>query len=123
MGLNNAWKSREIGACLNSMKPDPVILIETKVKISKSRAIRNKSGYSWSYADNYLNDDNGRIWILWDESRIKVSYISSSAQYIHYGIYSLNGNLKARCTTLCFQHIRAKEDLMEGYRKSSQTCL
>ncbi|KAI5433137.1 hypothetical protein KIW84_020429 [Lathyrus oleraceus] len=71
MGLNNAWKSREIGACLNSMKPDPVILIETIVKISKSRAIRNKLGYSWSYADNYLNDDNGRIWILWDESRIK----------------------------------------------------
>ncbi|CAK8574668.1 unnamed protein product [Lathyrus sativus] len=41
--------------------------------------------------DNYYKHNNGRIWILWDETRIKVTTHTISTQFIHYSVSHLNG--------------------------------
>lgn len=40
-------------------------------------------GTKWSFLDNYEKHNNGRIWMIWDESKIKVKRLAWSNQYIH----------------------------------------
>lgn len=91
-GLNNSGKCREIGTRLNSLNPDMVILIETRVKQTKAINIRKKINHRWSYIENYASHNNGRIWVMWDDSRIMVVEVRNIAQFIHCGIYNLNGS-------------------------------
>ncbi|KAF1880054.1 hypothetical protein Lal_00022183 [Lupinus albus] len=56
--------------------------------------IRNKLNIHGMYADNYLDHDNGRIWIIWDNSRLDVRVINSTSQLIHCGVYNLDGSFK-----------------------------
>lgn len=90
-GLNNVGKCREIRVCLNKMKPKLVILLENKVRRNKNASIRNELGNNWMLAGNYSKHDNGRIWILWDDTKIKVTYLDCSAQYLHLRISNING--------------------------------
>lgn len=41
-GLNNSVKCREIGTRLNNLNLDMVILVETKVKKTKTITVKNK---------------------------------------------------------------------------------
>ncbi|XP_058777117.1 uncharacterized protein LOC131651471 [Vicia villosa] len=60
-GLNKTGKVREISFCLNQLKPDMAILVETRVKASNADKIRNKLGIYWSYMDNYSHHENGNL--------------------------------------------------------------
>lgn len=99
-GINNISMCREISSRLNSMNPDLAILVETSVKVPKANYVRNKLGNKWSFFDNYSKHNNGRIWVLWDDSKIKVKCISCTYQLIHCGVSSLNGEFKVWCTAI-----------------------
>lgn len=98
--LNNVGKCREIDTRLKNLNLVIIILFETRVKMNKAALIRDEVGHKWSYFDNYDGHTNGRIWFLSDKSRIKVEKILSTDQFIHVGIYSLNGALQNWCTTI-----------------------
>lgn len=36
---------------------------------------------------------NGRIWILWDPRSVEYRVLSTSAQYVHGGLYRMDGTL------------------------------
>lgn len=59
-----------------------------------------KIGKKWNVIDNYVNHNNCRIWILWDETKVKVINHESSPQFIHYSIYYPNGGLKIWLTDI-----------------------
>lgn len=63
-GLNNSVKCREIETRLNNLNLDMVILVETKVKKTKTITVRNKLNHIWSYIDNHSSHNNGRIWVM-----------------------------------------------------------
>ncbi|XP_045791547.1 uncharacterized protein LOC123886260 [Trifolium pratense] len=90
-GLNKSGKAREVGSRLLCLRPEIVVLIETRVKSTKAANIRNKLRLKGKYLDNYLHHENGRIWLNWDDRVVDVRLISSTAQMIHCGIYDTNG--------------------------------
>ncbi|CAJ2662986.1 unnamed protein product, partial [Trifolium pratense] len=91
-GLNKAGKAREIGSRLLSLRPEIVVLIETRVKSAKADSIRNKLRLKGKYLDNYHNHENGRIWLYWDDRAVDIRLVSSTTQMIHCGLYDINGN-------------------------------
>ncbi|XP_058764837.1 uncharacterized protein LOC131638301 [Vicia villosa] len=91
--IKDRGKLKEISSRLNLLKPDIVILIETRVKSDKAKQIRDKLHVHECYVDNYQYHDNGRIWISWNDNAIDVKVVKSSDQYIHCGIYDANGTL------------------------------
>ncbi|CAK8535720.1 unnamed protein product [Lathyrus sativus] len=72
-GINNSAKCHEVVSRLNHLDPEIVVLVETRVKAQDVVKVRNKFGKKWKIIDNYSKHNNGRIWILWDDARIKVT--------------------------------------------------
>lgn len=66
--------------------------------MSKAKSVRNNLGNIWSFLDNYSKHNNGRIWVIWDDSEIKVKYMSYTAQLC--GVYSLNDEFMVWCTVI-----------------------
>lgn len=60
-GINNSGKSHEVSSCLNGLKSELAILIETRVKPHNAMKVRNKLGKNWNVTDNYSKQNNGRI--------------------------------------------------------------
>ncbi|XP_058756104.1 uncharacterized protein LOC131629335 [Vicia villosa] len=99
-GLNKSGKLREIRSCLLELFPEICILIETRVKSNKADSIRNKLNLSGKVADNYSNDSNGRIWVIWNDGLVDFRVINSSSQHIHCGIYDTHGSFRFWLTAI-----------------------
>ncbi|KAL5190422.1 putative ribonuclease H protein [Glycine soja] len=84
-------KLREISSCLSNLKPDIMILLETRVKETKASSTREKLNFHNIYIDNYQSNANGRIWVSWDDMKLTVQKISNTDQFIHCGIYDNMG--------------------------------
>src|SRR4051812_43925582 len=99
-GLNNTGKCREVAARIKFLNPDFGILVETRVKNNKAEAIRNKLGKGWQYIDNYCSHSNGKIWVFWNNKKVKIVVGDKTGQSIHFGVYDLCGDLTMWCTAL-----------------------
>lgn len=64
------------------------MLLETRVKQEKATSIQNRLGLHCSVIDNYSHHVNGRVWVLWDRSKVDLKCVSCTAQLIHCGVYS-----------------------------------
>lgn len=84
--------------------------------------VRNKLDHRWSYIYNYTKHNTGRIWILWDETKIKVVEVSCTTQLIHCGIYSLSRVLIIWCIVIYAQsNLEQRRKLLERHRGYSQS--
>ncbi|KAH7679512.1 DNase I-like protein [Dioscorea alata] len=52
---------------------------------------------NWEMVHNYANSNLGRIWILYDASKIKLIIIESNLQYIHYKVEWRNAQFSWTC--------------------------
>lgn len=77
-----------------------VILIETWVKANKVGSVRNKFRSGWSYLDNYRNHPNGRLWIMFDDNKIKVKFVCSTPRMIHIEVFGVDGKFMYLCTRI-----------------------
>lgn len=99
-GLNKSGKIREISSHLLKFQADIVILVETRVKRTKSKAIRYKLNMKGEFMDNYNHHVNGKIWICWNSNKVDLKEERSSIQYIHCGVYDKSGVFKYWLTTI-----------------------
>lgn len=53
------------------------------MKQPKSVAVRKCFGTGWDCVDNYATAVNGRIWAVWDTSKVQFHPISNTAQLLH----------------------------------------
>ncbi|XP_058750195.1 uncharacterized protein LOC131623214 [Vicia villosa] len=90
-GLNKVAKQKEISSRLFKLQPNIAILLETRVKKEKAEKWRQKIGGNWQVCDNYRNHANGRIWILWQGSKVNIQTVSMTDQMIHCGLYGRDG--------------------------------
>ncbi|XP_058784538.1 uncharacterized protein LOC131659349 [Vicia villosa] len=98
--IKDKGKIKEISSRLKSIKPNILILIETRVKATKASKIRDRLNLYDNYLDNYQNHENGRIWISWNDRNIYIKYVHSSDQYIYYGVFDLMGDFKFWLTAI-----------------------
>ncbi|KAL5134431.1 Transposon TX1 uncharacterized protein [Glycine soja] len=97
-------KLREISSRLSNLKPDIMILLETRVKETKASSTREKLNLHNNYIDNYQSHANGRIWVSWDDMKLIVQQISNTDQFIHCGIYDNMGKFKYWLTAIYAQN-------------------
>ncbi|CAK8576485.1 unnamed protein product [Lathyrus sativus] len=74
-GLNKVGKIREIRSHLHELRHTIIILIETRVKETKAKSIRENIQIYDNYMDNYKDHTNGRIWIHWDSNIVDVKFV------------------------------------------------
>lgn len=91
-GLNKIVKIKEVSPLLLNLNPVMVVINETCVKEDMAAKIRDNLKIKGMFMDNYLNHDNGRIWIWWNNNKVEMNKVASSVQYIHCGIYDMCGN-------------------------------
>ncbi|XP_058757400.1 uncharacterized protein LOC131630653 [Vicia villosa] len=77
-----------------------IILLETRVKKSNAKTIREKLHWKGSFIDNYDHHANGRIRLYWDNNKVDIQHVSSSEQYIHCGVYDMMGGFKFWLTAI-----------------------
>lgn len=71
-----------------------MILIETRVKESKVKRVREQINLYDKYLDNFNWHDNGRLQITWNDTKVDVHCVHSIDQAIHCGIYDKFGVFK-----------------------------
>src|SRR4051812_9779869 len=93
-GLNKAGKCREIATRLKKLSPAIGILIETRVKYNKKDGVRNKLGGNWDFLDNYQAHENGRLWVMWDKTKVCLKSIQYTDQLVHFSVGNVNGDFQ-----------------------------
>lgn len=94
MGFNKEGKLRDISCCLLELRPDVVVLIETRVKANKVKVVRDKLNLNGKYLYNYQFHDNDIIWVEWDNNEVDIRHVKGNSQFIHYGVYDVKGMFK-----------------------------
>lgn len=95
-------------------------LLETKVKIQQKNSVL-RSIVDWKCLDNYDFAMNGRIWLIWDETKVKVSQISHSDQFIHCHVTLLDLNISFQLIVIyAWNTARMRNDLWQSLRQLSR---
>lgn len=62
-------------------------VLETRIRVENMDASWSKMTLqNWEMVHNYVNNNLGQIWILYDASKIKLTVIESCLYYIHYRV-------------------------------------
>lgn len=93
-GFNKSGKLREISSHLDRLKPEIMILLETRVKVSKAKNVRDQLDLYDNYIDNYDKHANGKLWITWNDARVDIKLVHSTDQALHCGVYDQYGVFK-----------------------------
>lgn len=92
-GLNKGAKIKEVSSRLHNLRPEIVILCETRVKNSNADRGRSILSGRWAYLDNYSNHNNGRLWILWEPNKVQIQKIRATEQIIHCHTTHVGGKI------------------------------
>lgn len=80
-GLNKPLKQHAVYNRIKDNRARVVCLIETRVKHNQRRAILEKWFNGWKSFHNYVEADNGRIWVLWKDY-LQLSLVCTTDQSI-----------------------------------------
>lgn len=80
--MNKSSRQLDVKSFLHSNKVYLVGLLETKVS-SHNRDRVLKSFGTWNMVANYDSSPQGRIWVLWQQSKCAVRVLEQSNQYMH----------------------------------------
>ncbi|XP_038991297.1 uncharacterized protein LOC120114449 [Hibiscus syriacus] len=117
LGFNHPLKQDKVLLRASQNNVDILCLLETRVKVDKSKDIFHSKLINWNVSSNYDFANNRRIWILWkkniDLSTIQVSdqIISVKGQFLGQSfvlsaVYGSNDNITRR---QLWQHIQDLE--------------
>lgn len=81
-GLNTPIKKMEVRSLLADNNISIMGVLETKVKEENCDRVR-KGICDWNFITNYNHAYNGRVWVLWDDSKIAVEELFQGSQFIH----------------------------------------
>ncbi|XP_060212210.1 uncharacterized protein LOC132639819 [Lycium barbarum] len=82
-GLNQPFKQKELRSFLLKHRIDLLGCLETKIKQRKVEKFRRFFGENWTWYVDYSLEPNGRIWLGWKHSNVKVTVVLARAQLIH----------------------------------------
>ncbi|XP_060181958.1 uncharacterized protein LOC132611557 [Lycium barbarum] len=99
-GTNKWYKQKELKNYLKSKHIQLAGFVETRVKEPKAEKIMQHIAPGWKSYNSYLFAENGRVWVLWDEKNLEVSFIKAVAQYIHCHIKSRTDGMECALTVV-----------------------
>lgn len=90
-GFNKSLKHKEVKKILRCNKVSILCLIETKVKESNVRKVKDIICPNWLMVHNYSTNPLGRIWICWDPGFFSMEAFSISEQIISCKVEDVKG--------------------------------
>ncbi|KAK9704781.1 hypothetical protein RND81_07G010500 [Saponaria officinalis] len=82
-GVNHPSKQQEVRHFLLKHRVDVMGLVETRVKVHSAGRIGAKLfGHNWGLVNNYQFHPNGRIWLAWNKTRVRLEVFHLSTQMI-----------------------------------------
>ncbi|XP_019267297.1 PREDICTED: uncharacterized protein LOC109244631 [Nicotiana attenuata] len=104
-GMNKPFKQGKMCKYLKKFNIVFAALLETMMKEMNFAAGIARVAKGWTIANNYVEADNGRIWILWQQNHVNVTIIETNVQVIHCFLADrIGGQLVAEAETRAFQH-------------------
>lgn len=82
-GMNKEARHKDIYSSCSEFQVPIIALLETRVKNNNAEKIRNCFGNKWTYAKNYMDHDNGRIWLIWNQNFVNIKIMQTMTQLIH----------------------------------------
>ncbi|KAH0752423.1 hypothetical protein KY285_005571 [Solanum tuberosum] len=70
-GLNKVYKHKELKMFLQENKVGVITITETRVKENNAAQVVMKIAKNWIWHNNYVEDQRGRIWILWNPKMVE----------------------------------------------------
>lgn len=55
-----------------------MVIIETRVKHDKAYKVKGKLKLVGNRLDNLYKHDNGRIWMMWNDSKLEARHVDST---------------------------------------------
>lgn len=96
-------KQAEVRSLLFKYKIGVLGLLETRVKEENHKKIFN-SICDWRVETNYADAYNGRVWVIWDPSKVLVEELNQGEQFIHCRITILDTQIKMLATFVYAQN-------------------
>ncbi|XP_074314072.1 uncharacterized protein LOC141649277 [Silene latifolia] len=87
-GMNKAFKQCEVVDCFKRNNLDIIGINETRVRNHKFNYISRLGFRYFSILTNYDQQDNGRIWVIWNKASLVVKPLSIGNQWIHVRVGS-----------------------------------
>lgn len=73
--INKRYKRKELRQYLKTKRIKLAGFFETRVKMHNARRISTNIVPGWELQTNYQNATNGRFWLVWDASHVRVHVI------------------------------------------------
>ncbi|XP_070055308.1 uncharacterized protein [Nicotiana tomentosiformis] len=86
LGLNKAYKQKEIKEFIKENKKAVIALVEHRIKEQKASCIIKKIAPGWQWLSNYSNNNKSRIWVIWDPRIFVFEPTEIDEQIIHWQI-------------------------------------
>ncbi|GLT38165.1 hypothetical protein SLA2020_124300 [Shorea laevis] len=96
--LNDPIRQVDVKKFLLSNKVQFMALLETRVKQENSSRVVQTFSRQWGWLNNYNSHPNGRIWILWNKTDLRVTEVIQTEQLLHVEVCSAVGDVKFLCT-------------------------
>lgn len=92
-GLNKGYKQKELKNFISVNKVVLIAVLENRVKEEKAEAVIKKVFNSWRWIVKYNVAPSGRIWVVWDQTKVDFGRYDIQKQYIAGQVTELqNGN-------------------------------
>uniref|UniRef100_A0A1D1YFE7 Retrovirus-related Pol polyprotein LINE-1 n=1 Tax=Anthurium amnicola TaxID=1678845 RepID=A0A1D1YFE7_9ARAE len=82
-GLNGVGRRVALKNSLSQFDADIYVFVETKVKAHKAKRVCASILPDYDFIANYESCRDGRIWVLWRSSIVKIQIIDETEQYMH----------------------------------------
>ncbi|XP_074318769.1 uncharacterized protein LOC141655599 [Silene latifolia] len=82
-GMNKDFKQHEVVDFFKANKLDIMGIMETRVRAPKFDYIRRKGFRLFQVLNNYDHHSNGRLWVIWNKTSLRITALSSGNQWIH----------------------------------------
>ena len=82
-GLNGLEKQEEIGKLISDQQLYLMGIVETKVRVVNSDAIKRSIFRHWRSFNNYLSHPLGRIWVGWNPNVVEVAKVEETDKVVH----------------------------------------
>ena len=93
-GLNQPLKQIEISKFILANDLGVLGILETKVRLQNHNKIKRVLPNHWTFISNSQSNSIDRIWIGWNPSKVNLTVLKCTSQFIHVYIESLDQSIQ-----------------------------
>lgn len=82
-GFNKLYKHQEMIKFLEKNDVGFIVILNHIFTAERARNVITRAIQGWSWKHNYNTTGKGKIWILWDQNRLKLHVLKTILEFMH----------------------------------------